>query len=312
MLKKLCLSFLLFTGVVFASEQPIKIIMPFAAGGPGDVMARIVQKTVSEHTKRNIVIEYKLGAGGEIAAEYVANYRGSESIFLWTSSSFASNNVGQNPLYNIDNLKPVAFLGHVPLVLVSSKKFQYRSLKDWKDIPSAQPIFYASAGNYTSTHLNGEVLKEKTKKNLIHVPYKGVGQTIPDLLAGNIDVSFVPWNIALPYILTGNLIPIASISDQRLLALPDTPTFRELGYKNFGLRTWFMIVAGPTSKIEDAAIIQTALIQILSSAELSQPFVKAGLEYNINDINHADQVLSKELSVYQQLYKSNPSLIPQK
>ena len=312
MFKKLCLTLALLSGSAFATEQPIKIIMPYASGGAGDVLSRLVQKTVGETTKKVIVIEQKLGAGGEIAAEYVAKYNGNESMFLWGASPLASYNAVKNSSYDINDLKPVAYLGHIPMVLVSSKRFQYQSLKGWKNIPADTTIFYGSAGNNTSSHLVGELLKQRTGKNLVQVPYKGLGPVIPALLSGTVDVAFMPWNLVLPHIDAGNLVPLAVISDQRLQSLPNTPTFNELNYKNFGLKLWFMILAGPSAKTEDIAIMQTALIRILSSPELSAPFRKAGLEYNVDEINRADVMLDRERLVYQKLYKNSPELIPEK
>jgi tripartite-type tricarboxylate transporter receptor subunit TctC len=206
---------------------------------------------------------------------------------------------------NFNNLIPVAYIGHIPLVLVVNKNFPAKTIDGFKQLPKDQIIKYASSGLNTSTHLTGAVFSQNFSNTFVHVPYKGIAQGIPNLLAGITDMAFVPWPIVEPYIKTGQLIPLAVVSLDRLNKFPEVPTFKELGFKNFGFKTWFVLLASPNTNSNSIKIIQDSLVQTLNSNK-SQQYTNIGIELDISQILNSKEFLDKEINLYREFYQKNP------
>ena len=293
-------------GLSVLANQPITIVVPFAVGGSADSLARNVQQTLITNLNRSVVVENRPGASGEIGANYVAK-RKQETVLLIASVSLATSNVNRNNLYDLDrDLQPVFYLGHMPLVLVTHNQSPYYTLQDLQY--SRKIISYGSSGNGTSSHLTGTELARVLKQDMIHVPYKGVGQAVPDLISGNIDISFMFSSMVIPYVQSGQMRPLAVVSDRRLPQLLQVPTFKELGYENFGFDTWFILMANRSADSQDLADIRKVLRQTLSNNTSSQSYRSLGLEYNINDFDRGGLKLKKEIERYKNFFQLHPEL----
>lgn len=245
------------SSVLARGPETVKIVVPFAPGGPSDFVAKIAQTIINQNTTVTAYVEYRPGAGGDIGTALVANARASETVLLINSVGVVINLFKNPDAYDYGKLIPVAGLGRMPLVLVASRKFMNRYPGRWQQL-DARPINFASAGFGTTSHVTAEFLKTASGKNLVHVPYKGIAQAIPDLISGNVDVAFLQYPIALKYIESGQLVPIAVESPRRLEKLPRVPTLQEQGYANLGYNNWFMLFSNDTNNTELIANIRRA------------------------------------------------------
>jgi tripartite-type tricarboxylate transporter receptor subunit TctC len=299
-MKKLICLFLLSASVAFAND-PIKIVVPFAPGSATDGAAKAIQQTVGKELDRPFVLDHKPGAGGQIGTAIVANNKGKDTVLLVHSAGLGINNATPHSQYNLErDLIPVAYLGYIPLVLVSNPKL--------KAIPDNRPVYYGSAGVGSGTHLNGEAFGRLTKKDFVHVPYKGSSAVLPDLLSGQLDISFEFWPTVIQHVEAGKLNAIAVLSRQRLPQMPNVPTFRELGYKDFGFDTWIVVMANSTANPDDIRAIQQALIKVLQDPTQSQAFRNAGLVTDVKQVLQTQQIITQEIARYQRYFKEYGSL----
>src|SRR4029453_8443145 len=214
-------------------DKLVKIIVPYAAGGAVDNVARRVGQPLSESLKQPVVIDNRPGAGGNIGMEAVAKGPPDGYTLLMASNAIATNNA-LFPKLTFDGRRdftPVAKIGYAPLVIVVPAASPAKSLKDLLAMAKAEPgkLTYATAGNGSSGHLAGELLKSSAKIDVTHVPYKGGAPAIPDLVGDRI--SFMPINAVevLNHIKSGRLRALAVASDTRFALLPDVPTVAEAG-----------------------------------------------------------------------------------
>ena len=256
------------------SSETIKMIVGYPAGSPADAVSRIVQARLNKDFDKNIVIEYKAGAAGSIACDALARSNTNETILMVNGPGMLVNpiiNPADNCNYN--KVYPVALMGDFPFLLVTSTKFGVTDLKKWPDTP----ISYSTSGVGSGAHLTGEYFKSITGKNMVHVPYKGVVQSLPDLLAGTVDVSFTFPFLVVPHVKDGKLLPVAVTGKSRLKELPNVPTFDELGYKNVE-GTWIHLFAN-NSDSEDIRKIRDILKQAMGEKEFVQELNAVGMQH---------------------------------
>jgi tripartite-type tricarboxylate transporter receptor subunit TctC len=266
---------------VCADNSVIKLVVAYSPGGSLDKVSRAVEETLSKEINKKIVVEYKLGAGGSIGTSYVANFDPNETVLMVNNSPVVINTVIKDPPpYDENRLVPIAFIGRIPLILVVSKKSGIKNFKDWMKMDSTRPILYGSSGIGSGSHISTEVFKNKTNKNLVHVPYKGIPPFLLDLIAGNIDAAFVPSVNALPYIESGQIIPIAVESATRLHQLPTVPTLKENGIDDTADTFWFMLFSNQTNNTDELVQIKQAMVRILSDKEKVKIFEETGLIIN--------------------------------
>ena len=228
-------------------SRPIRLIVGFAAGGPTDVLARIIGGKMSEILGQQVVIENRTGASGNIATQYVVRAPGDGYTILMGSNS---NAVNESLFKNLDfnfakDLIPVAPLAEAPTVLVVHPSLEVKSVKDLINLAKAKPgeIMYATAGKGTTTHLAGELFNLMADVKLTAVPYKGSGETTKDLLSGQIKVMFSPVPPVKGLIEDGKVRGIASTGPRRSAVVPTLPTVAEEGLKDFDMRMWFGLMA---------------------------------------------------------------------
>lgn len=229
--------------------KTIFLTVPFAAGGPTDVMARAFAQSLSEKSGRQIVVENRPGAGGNIAASYVANAQSDGTHLLVAGQAIMAIN---KPLYgklNYDaerDFSWVGMMGSLPnVLLINTHALAARSIQEMVTYIKQNPgmVAYGSNGVGSLTHLCTEVLATAAGLSLIHIPYQGVAPQISDLLSGRIAFSLVAASSALPLIKSGKLQALAVSSKSRMPSLPDVPTLVESGFPMLDVPVWFSIVA---------------------------------------------------------------------
>ncbi|XAH23344.1 tripartite tricarboxylate transporter substrate binding protein [Xylophilus sp. GW821-FHT01B05] len=248
--RALCAAALLCASAAWAQgsypSQPIKLIVPFPPAGGTDVVSRVIANEVAQATQWAIVIDNRPGAGGNIGIDMVAKAR-PDGLTIGTGQT---SNLAINPtLYAklpFDALKdfaPVVLLGSQPVVLVVRADSPIRSVADLKARAKTHPLNMASAGNGTVSHLAGAMFAREAGVQLTHVPYKGAGPAITDLLGGQTDLYFGTPPSVLAMVKAGKLRAIAVTSAQRAALLPDVPTVAESGYPGFVAEDWKAVVA---------------------------------------------------------------------
>ncbi len=212
-------------------NRPIKIIVPYAAGGAVDIVARTIGQPLAEALKQPVIVDNRPGASANIGMEMVAKATPDGYTLLMASNGIATN-MALFPNLTFDGRRdfvPIAKIGYAPLVIVAPASSPAKSLKDLIAMAKAEPgkLTYASAGNGSSGHLAGELLKSTAKVDILHIPYKGGAPAITDLLGERI--SFMPINPVevMAYIRAGRLRALAVASDKRFPLLPDVPTVAE-------------------------------------------------------------------------------------
>ena len=228
-------------------DKLVKIVVPYAAGGAVDIVARSVGQPLSESLKQPVVIDNRPGAGGNIGMEAAAKSPPDGYTLLMASNAIATNNA-LFPKLTFDGRRdftPVAKIGYAPLVIVVPAASPAKSLKELLAMAKAEPgkLTYATAGNGSSGHLAGELLKSTAKIDVTHVPYKGGAPAITDLVGDRI--SFMPINAVevINHIKAGRLRALAVASDKRFALLPDVPTVAEAGLPGYEATVWWGLVA---------------------------------------------------------------------
>ena len=272
-------SLTLTSSAVLAQTYPaksIRVIAPFAAGGALDLTARLVGQKMNEAFKQNVVIDNRPGAGGVIGADLVAKAAADGyTLLLASPAEIAVLPHLQKMPYNAErDLVPVSLAVVTPLILVVHPSLPARTVKELIAVAKARPgeLTYASAGTGGVQHLAGELLKITAKVNLIHVPYKGAGPALPDLIGGHVAMFFSGMPPAMPHVRSGKLRALAVTTLQRSPAAPEVPTMAESGVAGFDISNWFayFVPAGTTADV-------IAKLNAEIARGLQQPDVKSKL-----------------------------------
>ncbi|MDG5976869.1 hypothetical protein H010_16504 [Hydrogenophaga taeniospiralis CCUG 15921] len=254
--------------------KPVRLVVPFPAGGGTDTMARALADSLSKMWGQSVIVDNKAGAGTVVGNDFVSK-SAPDGLTLLLNTSAVAIVPGLNPRlpYSAETgLAAVTTLGHAPNVAVVRPDSPIRSASDFLAQVRAQPgrFTYGSAGNGTSTHLAAELLKTTAKVFMVHVPYRGATPAMTDLMGGQIDVAFGTLPSVAPYLANGKLRALAVTSATRTALLPDVPTFAESGLAGYAAPVWYGIfVAGGTP----APLVQQ-LYQSIQRAADSEEFRK--------------------------------------
>lgn len=261
---------------VTVHAQTVRMIVPFAPGGIGDLLNRSIQKHLQQDIDEKAVVEFHPGASTEIAMDLVANANPNEILLLASGPAIFTTAIRKNKLdFYQAQLKPVHHLGNAPFVMVVSKKLNVRSFAEFRDLGSKRLISYGSSGVLTATHLAGANLGQATGMNFLHIPYKGSGQAIPDLIGGHIDAMVIYWSSVAQLTQYDQLVPLAIDTQQRLATLPNVPTFRELGMDRVNRHGWHMMFSNNSLHNKKIIEIQNSLARWTNSAEFKEAgFIK--------------------------------------
>ena len=256
--------------------KPIKLIVPFPAGGPNDIIARIVGQRMSELTKQPVIIDNRGGAGGALGTDAVAKAApDGYTIGIVNCGALAINqSMEKVPYETLKDLAPVTLVVTVPEMLVVASNVPAKNMSELVALAKAQPgkLNFASTGPGSLPHLAGELLKLTAQIDIAHVPYRGAAPAINDLLGQQVQMTFLDLPAILPHIRSGTLKPIALGTTQRAPTAPDVPTTFELGMPALRIENWYgMVAPGGTPPA-----IVAALNKITTTA-LADPSVKEKL-----------------------------------
>jgi tripartite-type tricarboxylate transporter receptor subunit TctC len=264
-------------------SKPIRWVVPFPPGGAMDAIARALGEKAAKSLGQPFVIDNKPGAGGNIGADLVAKSPGDGYTIMITSIGMATNKA-LYPKLSYDPVKdfaPVSLLAIVPNVLVANAtQPAVKTVADVIANAKAQPgkLTYASAGNGTSIHLAGEVFASQAKVDMLHVPYKGSGPAVTDLLGGQVNYMFDSITSAKPHILSGKLRAIGLTTTKRSAALPNVPTLAESGLAGYEVSPWFAVFVPASTPKPIIAKLNAALLEAMKQPEIKAKFETIGAE----------------------------------
>lgn len=274
------------SGTAFAAEgypaKPIRMIVPFAAGGGADIVGRLIAQKVSEDWGEQIVVENRAGASGNIGAAFVAKSEPDGYTLLFTGPNHSTNvSLYDNLTYDpVRDFTPVALLTSAPYILVSNPDFPARSVGDLIRLARAQPgqIAYGSAGNGTAGHLAMELLKSTAGIDMIHVPYKGSAPMLNDLIGGRVSVAFDNILSSSQFIKAGSLRALATSGASRAPSMPDTPTVAESGLPGFDVTVWQGLLAPAGTPPEIVELLSRKFVAALHAPEVTARLAAMNIE----------------------------------
>jgi len=263
--------------------KPIRLIVPFAAGGGNDNVARLVGKHLSDSLGQQLVIDNRPGAGGVLGAELAAKaVPDGYTLFLGGVGSHAVNpNLNVSLPYDpIRDFAPVALLAQAPLVLVVHPSVPADSITAFVALARSRPgqLNYASNGNGSSSHLAAVMFDSMTGVDMVHVPYKGLSPALTDLLSGRVQLMFSSVVAILPHIKAGKLRGLAVTGSRRLASMPNLPTIAESGLPGYEASSWYGVLAPAGTPREIVARLNAELVKALEQPEVRTSLLAEGAE----------------------------------
>jgi tripartite-type tricarboxylate transporter receptor subunit TctC len=232
----------------WAPKQPVRIVVPFAAGGPTDITARLLSRKLTDMIGQPVVVDNRGGANGMIGAELVAKSKADGLTLLMPTSSTMAINPAVYPKMPYDPVKDFAAITPViatPVILFVTPSLPAKSVKELVGIARARPgeLVFASSGAGSNTHLALELFADQARIKVTHVPYKGAGPAVTDVIGGQAQAMFADLPVLTPYLKSGRLRPLAVAGTDRTTLFPDIPAMKELGYPGVDARNWYALFA---------------------------------------------------------------------
>jgi tripartite-type tricarboxylate transporter receptor subunit TctC len=264
-------------------DRPVRLIVPFPPGGGTDILARPVAQKLGEKWGQPVIIENRAGAGGNIGTEAAARAPADGyTLVLGTVGTHAINQslYRHLPYDAVRDFAAITLVANTPNVLVLNPAVPARSVQELIALAKARPgaLNYASPGNGTPPHLAAEIFKNMAGVSITHVPYKGSGPAMTDLLGGQVQMMIANAPVVLPYIKSGKLIGLASTSAARPATLRDLPTLAESGLKGYEADTWYGLFAPAGTPPEVVQKLNADVVAVLKSPEIQAFFAQQGAE----------------------------------
>jgi len=274
-----------FSGIVHAAypDKPIKLIVPYPPGGATDVIGRILAKNLGESLGQQVLVENRSGAGGNIGAEAVAKATPDGYTLLMgavtSHSTMATLEKGKLRYDILKDFAPVMIVGSVPLVVVVNPNVPVRTLKGLVDYAKANPykLNYASSGAGAPQRMGAEIFQKEAGIKITHIPYKGSGPAMTDLVAGQVNMMVETVPAALPFITAGQLRPLAVTTAKRISMLPDVPTTAESGMPTLEVSSTFGVLAPAGTPMPIVDQLNSAIAKLLINPEVKEAFLKQGV-----------------------------------
>lgn len=272
-------------GAAFAAwpEKPIKIVVPFAAGGTTDVIARIMGERLGAQLKTTVLIENLPGAGGNLGAAAVAKATGDAHVLLMSTPGPAVMNqfmYARMPYDTASAFTPIAFVASIPSVLIVNASADYKTVAELVAQAKARPqqFNYGSAGNGSTGHLGGALLNTVAGMEARHVPYRGSAPMLQDLIGGNIQFTIDSLPGIISFIEAGTVRALAVTGARRAMQLPNVPTSREAGFGDVQVSTWLCFLAPAGITKETAIQINNAVNAALAETDVRQKLSNLGAD----------------------------------
>ena len=287
--------------------KSIRMIVPYAPGGIVDYVARLLGQRLSEAFGQSIVVDNRPGAGGVIGIETTARASSDGYTLVIMDPAIVINpSLLPKVPYDIHkDLAAVTILSTSPLVLTINAKVPATSVAELVNLAKAQPgkLSFASAGVGTTPHMAGELFKARIRQDIVHVPYKGAGPAMTDLLAGQVPMAFSSITAALPFIKDGRLRGLATTGAKRVAALPNVPTMIESGYPGFEVNLWLGLFAPSGTPKQIVAALNAEVRKALANPVVAGGFEKVGAEPRGNTPQEAATYVRNEFAKWAKVVK---------
>ena len=264
--------------------KPIRLIVPFAPGGPADIIARFISQGLIERLGQQIIIDNRGGAGGNIGAEMAARSAPDGYTLLVATPGILIANpaMGKTPFDTQRDFTPVALAANMTSIMVLHPSIPARNLKAFIEVARARPgqLTYGTAGNGSASHLGTELFKQAAKVDITHVPYKGASPAVIDLLGGHLSMMLIGVPVSLPHIRTGKVTPLGIASLKRYPTALDIPTLAESGLPGFEVANWMALIAPAGTPAAVVTRLNAETNATLGHAETRQRLLQQGLEFN--------------------------------
>jgi len=292
---KIIFSFLLLIFATLVNAQTVKIVVPYAPGGPADQIGRAIHKNLSHRLPNyNFQIESHVGAGGIIASRYVASYSGNDTVIMVHSPAIITSSFSDDAGYNLQrDFQPIFNLGYTPMVLITNSKSAYTSID--KILNSEKPMFFGTAGLGGSLQLAGETLKRQTGKDMTAIPYKGDAAAVNDILTNNLSFTFTNLSTVQSLTDSSQIVVLGVSGTRRNPKIPNVPTLAEQGIKGFETpHNWMSLFANRGANSEVINNVRKALSDSFHDPVESQSYLKAGVEIDLKNLLGATEFVSNE------------------
>ena len=262
--------------------KPIRFVVPFAPGGGTDIVARLLAQRLNEGLGQPVVVDNRGGAGSTLGTDIVCKAPPDGYTLLLGNISLAFNAWLYKSLpYNaVRDLAPVSMVAVQPNIVVIHPSIPAKSIKEFTEYARANPgkLSYASAGSGSGTHLAGEMLKDRLRIDMLHVPYKGTGPAITDLIGGQVQVMISTFASALPHVRSGRLRALGVTSAKRSPATPEVPTLMESGVPDYDYSTWYALFMPAGTAPATIAKVNQVTRNALAAEDMKQKFDAQGVE----------------------------------
>ena len=289
-------------------NRPIRIMVTVPPGGAADFIARTVGAKLSEAVGQPVLVENRAGASGTIAADSVA--KAAPDGYTLLQNSFTTHGVApliyaKLPYDSFKDLVPVTLLAQIPLIMAVNAEVPASSAKDFIALAKSKPgaFSFCSSGSGGAPHLTGELFKSETGADLVHVPYKGSGPAVTDLIAGRVQVMFDGAPSLLAHVKSGKLRVLAAAGRKRNPLAPDAPTFAEIGYPQIDVSLWYglMVPAGTPKAVIDR--LNAELAKVLKLPEVRERFAAQGAEATPTTSEQFAQFMRQEIARWDPVVK---------
>jgi tripartite-type tricarboxylate transporter receptor subunit TctC len=286
-------------------SRPVHLIVPASPGGSFDILGRIIAHGLSELWNRNVIVENKPGGGGNIGAVAVSRAApDGYTLLVWNDSLLINPTLlPDTPFDPVKDFTPLSLSIYVPNVLVAHPSTGFKTLGDLLRAAREKPgeLSYGSPGNGSPGHLSFELLKQLAKIDVIHVPYRGAGPAVADLVVGHVPIGMVAVPGALPHIRGGTLVPLAVTSSNPIVALPNVPTIAQAGYPDFKINAWHGVLGPAGMPPELAQRIERDVTMVLKSPEVEKKLIDLGFEPAAGSGAELKAIIARDLPVWHRL-----------
>lgn len=299
------------TGQAYAQSfptRPVRLVVGYPTGGPYDPISRTIAQKMSEFLGQPIIVDFRPGAAGAIGADHVAKAApdGYTMLFMGSAFMIAPSVTSKLPY---DTAKDFAAIGQVAVgfdILVANPALPVRSVKELIALAKKNPgkLTYASSGTGGPLHLHSELFKIATGIDMLHIPYKGAGPAVTDVMGGHVDVMFIGITASIPHIKSGKLRPLGISAEKRIAGLPDVPTMIESGLPGFVADPATGLLAPAVTPKEIIAVLNGALVKALQTPEIKERFAAMMIEPRPGPPEAFAKLLREEIATFAKVAKS--------
>ena len=294
-------------------SNPVKMVVPYAAGGATDIVARTVSEKMATLWGKPVIVENKPGAGTTLAASQVARMPGDGyNLYMTTSAHTISSSIYKKLDFDpVNDFAALSLIAKVPLVLVVRPGLNVRTLEEFTRYAKAnvEKVTFASPGNGTAQHLAGEMFNAMAQTKMTHVPYRGDAPAITDMMGGVVDAMFATLTVVLPQIASGNLTAVALANGSRVEKVPEIPTFAEAGMKNFEAATWFGVLAPATMPKPLREKISKDIRSVVAQPDMRKKLIDLGGEVVGNSPAEFEAFMQAETGKWKEIVRTSNATV---